>query len=271
MQQIINFIIRYRSFLLYIFFMLISIAFTIQTHSFHQSNFFNSSSWVTGNVYSASNSVTTYFDLEDENRVLLEENKQLRYLLFNLQKKDTLQLDSVQKAYAITSGQIIKNSYALHRNYLTINKGEKDGVFPDMGVISNKGIIGIVENTSNRFASVQSILNANSSINAKLKNTNNFGSLQWNEESYNVVQLTDIQRHVQLNVGDTIVTGGMSSIFPENIPIGTINKFSLDTSKSYWRIDVALFNDMTNLKNVYIIDNKNKAEILKLEQEKSDD
>lgn len=251
--------------------MLISIGFTIQTHSYHQSNFFNSSSWVTGSIYSASNGVTSYFDLEDENRVLLEENKQLRYLLFNKQEKDSIQLDSVQQAYTITSGQVIKNSYALHRNYLTINKGEKDNVFPDMGVITSKGIIGIIQNTSNSFASVQSILNANSSINAKLKNTNNFGSLKWNEESYNVVQLTDIQRHVQLNVGDTIVTGGMSSIFPENIPIGTINKFSLDTAKSYWRIDVALFNDMTNLKNVYIIDNKNKAEILKLEQEEADD
>ncbi len=250
--------------------MLISIAFTIQTHSFHQSNFFNSSSWITGTIYSASNSVTSYFDLEDENRLLLEENKQLRYLLFNSQEKNAVQLDSIKQSYTITSGQIIKNSYALHRNYLTINKGENDSVFPDMGVISSKGIIGIVENTSNNFARVQSILNANSSINAKLKNTNIIGSLKWNEESYNVVQLIDIQRHVQLNVGDTIVTGSQSSIFPENIPIGTINKFSLDTAKSFWRIDVALFNDMTNLKNVYIIDNKNKAEILKLEEDSND-
>lgn len=251
--------------------MLISISFTIQTHSFHQSNFFNSSSWLTGNIYSASNGITSYFDLEDENRVLLEENKQLRYLLFNSQEKDSIQLDSVQQSYTVTSGQIIKNSYALHRNYLTINKGEKDSVFADMGVISSKGIIGIVENTSKNFARVQSILNANSSINAKLKNTNIIGSLKWNEESYKVVQLIDIQRHVQLNIGDTIVTGNQSIIFPENIPIGIINKFSLDTAKSFWRIDVALFNDMTNLKNVYIIDNKNKAEIIKLEEAESND
>ena len=135
-----------------------------------------------------------------------------------------------------------------------------------MGVITANGILGIVENTSNRYASVQSILNENSKSNPKLKNTNHLGSPVWDQKNYYEVQLVDIPRLVPLHVGDTIVTGGMSSIFPENIPIGTIKSFDLNNAKSFWRIDVTLFNDMTNLKNVYIIDNKNKAEILKLQE-----
>lgn len=267
MQQIINFIIRYKNFLLYLFLLMVSLGFTIQSHSYHQSSFFNSSSWVTGNIYETSYGITSYFDLDDENKKLVEENRRLQKLLFNQESSDSLDSDSVQAKYTITSGQVIKNSYADRRNYITINKGEKDSVKLDMGVITSKGILGIVENTSTHFATVQSILNVNSNINAKLKNTNHFGSLVWNEEAFNTVQLIDIPKLVPLIVGDTIVTGGMSSIFPENIPVGTIKKFQLDNAQGFWRIDITLFNDMTNIKNVYIVNNTNRAEILELEEE----
>ena len=135
-----------------------------------------------------------------------------------------------------------------------------------MGVVTTHGILGIVENVSGSFATVQSILNEKSQINAKIKNTEHFGSLKWNAERYDVVQLTDVPRLVKLTVGDTVVTGGKSSIFPENIPIGTIQKFDLDTSNSYYTIDLKLFNDMTSIKNVYIVQNNNREEIIELEK-----
>jgi len=267
MQQIINFIIRYKNFLLYIFLLMVSLAFTIQSHSYHQSRFFNSSNWISGNIYETSNSFFSYFDLDEKNKKLVEENHRLRDQLFNLKLPDTLQLDSIQRTYTITTGKIIKNSYANPRNYITIDKGRNDSVKPDMGIITDEGILGIVENTSGNFATVQSILNENSNINAKIKNSNQFGSLVWNTKNYNVVQLTDIPRMADLTVGDTIVTGGMSSIFPENIPIGTILKFDLNNSQSLYTIDVALFNDMTNLKHIYIVNNNDRAEIIELETE----
>lgn len=270
MQQIINFIIRYKNFLLYIFLLIISLGFTIQSHSYHQSSFFNSSNWIAGNIYNTSFNVTSYFDLSSENKTLIEENKRLRDRLLNIKSTYPSELDSTQLYYAITSGQVIKNSYSGLRNYITINRGKKDSVKTDMGVITAKGILGIVENTSNKYAMVQSILNKNSNINAKIKNSNHFGSLIWNAKSYNVVQLVDIPRLVPLTIGDTIVTGAMSSIFPENIPIGTIQKFDLDTSNSFYTIDVSLFNDMTNIKNVYIVNNTNREEIEQLEAETND-
>lgn len=270
MQQIINFIIRYKNFLLYLFLLMVSLGFTVQSHSYHQSSFFNSSNWIAGNIYQTSFSVTSYFDLNQENKQLIEENKRLRYQLFNRKNNRPVELDSIQMNYTIASGQVIKNSYANLRNYITIDKGKKDSIKTDMGVITAKGILGIVENTSNNFANVQSILNENSNINAKIKNTNHFGSLVWNAKSYNVVQLIDIPRLVPLTVGDTIVTGAMSSIFPEDIPIGTIKKFDLDISKSFYTIDVALFNNMTNIKNVYIVNNINREEIQQLETETND-
>lgn len=268
MQQIINFLIRYKTFLLYLFLLLISITFTFQSHSYHQSKFLNSSNYITGSIFSFSDNVTSYFGLREENVRLLEENKKLRNKLFNTIQLTKSKLDSTTIDYKVIRGRVINNSYSDQRNYITINKGESDSIAQDMGVITDKGILGIVENTSNNFSTVQSILSEKSTINAKIKNSNHFGSLVWeNTQDYNVVQLIDIPRLVPLTIGDTIVTGAMSSIFPENIPIGTIKSFDLDNSKSFYFINVELFNDMTNIGNVYIIKNLNRKEILELEAE----
>ena len=266
MQQIINFLIRNKTFLLYLFLLLISIILTSQSHSYHQSKFLNSSNFISGSIYAYSDNITSYFGLREENKKLIEENEMLRNKLFNNVEQTYSSIDSTDINYEVIRGRVINNSFADQRNYITINKGKNDSITQDMGVITDKGILGIIENTSNNYATVQSILNEKSNINAKIKNSNHFGSLVWeNPQNYNVVQLIDIPRLVPLNIGDTIVTGAMSSIFPENIPIGTIKKFDLDSSKSFYFIDVQLFNDMTNIGNVYIIKNLNREEILRLE------
>lgn len=270
MQQIINFIFRNKNLLLYLFLLLISLGFTIQSHSYHQSKFFNSANWVSGGIYKTSNNITGYFNLETENEKLVQENIRLRKLLFNQEYNretpiDTVVLDTSKLAYTIVSAKIIKNSYSNLDNYIILNKGGKAGIKQDMGVITPNGILGIVENTSNKFSRIQSILNRRSNLNAKLKNSDNFGTLVWDGKDYNTVQLIDIPRRVPIKVGDTILTGAASSIFPENILIGIIKKFDLDPSKSSYKIDITLFNDMTNIKNVYIINNKNRPEIEQLE------
>jgi rod shape-determining protein MreC len=196
---------------------------------------------------------------------------QLRKMLLNQKVAVPMDLDSSLLEYNIQAARIIKNSYANPDNYITINKGEDQGIEQDMGVITSKGILGIVERTTRNYASVQSILNSKSTINAKIKNTNYFGSLVWDGQHYNLVQLADIPRMVPVLVGDTIVTGAMSSIFPENIPIGTIQKYDLNESQSFYSIDVKLFNDMTNLNYVYIIQNKNRPEIIELEEKIAND
>ena len=272
MQQIINFILRYKISLLYLLFLTIALAFTVQSHSYHRSRYFNSANWLSGSIYNTTDRITSYFSLGQTNKQLLEENTRLRNLLYNnLQIEDSVATDSTQVNYTLLSAQVIKNSFANQDNYITINKGSKQGIEQDMGVITSEGILGIVERSSNNYSAVQSILNTKSNINAKIKNTNYFGSLTWNSERYDEVQLEDIPRLVPLLVGDTIVTGAMSSIFPENIPIGTIKKFDLNASQSFYRIDVQLFNDMTNIKNVYVIENPNREEILQLETDLEND
>ncbi|UJH66315.1 rod shape-determining protein MreC [Allomuricauda sp. SCSIO 65647] len=270
MQQIINFILRYRNSFLYAFLGLVAIALTVRSHSYHQSKFFNSSKWLTANTYRISNNISSYFDLRNENEKLSEENRALRQLLFNQEQSYGEPLDSTQINYKVIRGKVIKNSYTSLRNYVTIDIGKNQGVNQDMGVITSQGILGIVENTSNSHSTVQSILNIKSNINAKVKNTNYFGSLVWDGDYYDAVQLTDIPRLVPLVVGDTIITGGMSSIFPEGIPIGTIKKYELNTAQSFYDIEVSLFNDMANIGYIYVIENFDRPEILELESQTND-
>ncbi|WP_190809888.1 rod shape-determining protein MreC [Flagellimonas sp. S3867] len=265
MQRIINFILSYRNAFLYGFLMVISLSLTVRSHSYHQSKFFNSSKWLTGNVYGIAANISSYFGLREENERLVQENERLRKLLFNPEQEIAQPVDTTSINFDVINANLIKNSFASPRNYLTIDKGRNQGVTQDMGVITTRGILGIVENVSSNFATVQSVLNTKSSINAKIKNSEHFGSLEWDAEDYSVAQLKDIPRLVPLVVGDTIITGGMSSIFPEGIPIGVIKKYDLNTSKSLYNIDVALFNDMANIKNVYLIKDKNREEIQELE------
>jgi rod shape-determining protein MreC len=139
-----------------------------------------------------------------------------------------------------------------------------------MGVINSSGIIGIVDKTSKNYATVISILNVKSQINAKIKKSNHFGSLVWNGKSTGFVQLIDVPRLASVRKGDTIVTGGQSVIFPENIGVGTINNIYVDNKTNYYTLNIKLFNDMTNLGHVYIIKSKDREEILNLEKKENE-
>lgn len=267
MQQIINFIIRNKNFLLFFLLFGISLLFTIQSHTYHKSKFISSANFLTGGIYNSINNITGYFDLKTQNQLLAEENKRLRSFLSNTRSfNDSVFIDSLmfEKSYRFYTSNIIKNSYALSNNILTINKGENDSIKQDFGVISSKGIIGIVDNTSGNYATVISILNTTIKISAQLKKSNHFGTLKWNGRSPEYTQLIDIPKIAPVKVGDTISTSGRSSIFPKDVPIGIVENFQLDQAENYYEINVKLFNDMTNIEHVYIIENVDSDEITNL-------
>lgn len=268
MQQILNFVIRNKTFLLFLLLFSIALGLTIQSHSYHKSKFINSANALTGGVYGTLNSVNQYFNLKDENAALAEENRRLRERLLNyVSEPDSSYRDTtyVDRKYRVTTADVYKNSYGLTNNYLTLNKGETHGIKTDFGVITTKGIIGIIDNTSKNYATALSILNTKSRVNAKLKASNHIGSLTWDGKSPEFTQLLDVSKFAPIKIGDTIVTGGESSIFPRNVGIGTIANFSTDIGGDTYKIEVRLFNDMTNVGTVYIIENLGKTEIETLE------
>lgn len=266
MQQIINFLLRNKTFLLYLLLLFISLFLTVQSHSYHKSKFVHSANFLSGGLYESFHNISEYFDLKHENEILAEENTRLRNSLFNLENK-TEEIDSTigSKHYRFTPAQVIKNSYSSTNNYLLVNKGKKDSIQQDFGVVSPTGLVGIVDKTALNHARVISILNTNSRINAQLKTTNHYGTLRWNGVSPEFVQLVDVPRTAPVHEGDTIITGGRSIIFPKGIAIGRVVSYKLDPTEDFYEIKVKLFNDMTNIGHVYIIENLDAAEILELE------
>ena len=270
MQQIIYFFQKFKYFLFFLFLEFIALTLTFNNLNFHKSKFVNSANSVTGIFYTTLSDSKEYLSLKSKNQSLQEENTKLKN---DLEKNklffstDISVIDTVKyhQKYTYTEAKIINNNYSKPHNFLTINRGLNEGIVKEMAVINRRGIIGITENVSNNYTRVQSILNKNSNINARLKgNTAYFGTLKWNSIDYNTVQLHDIPRQAPLKIGDTIETGGKSTIFPEGIPIGTVSKINKrNTANS--KINVTLFNDMSNLENVYVVKNLHKQEIQLLE------
>ena len=270
MQQLIYFIRKFKYFLLFILLETIAFIFIIQHHSFHKSKFINSANAITGGIYNSVNSVNDFFYLKSENHRLIKENTLLRNLLNKSElklNKDTFILNDSAKygqKYKYSYGKIINNNYTKRNNTLTLNKGTNQGMTADLGVINSKGIIGVTKSTSNNYTTVLSILNKNSNINVRLKNSNHYGTLVWNGKDYNILQLIDIPRQAQIKIGDTIITGGKSAIFPEGIKIGAVKNFKFENNQ-YKNIDIVLFNDMSSIGYVQIVKNLERIEQQNLE------
>jgi len=270
MQQLIYFFQKFKYFLFFLLLAFIALALTFNNLEFHKSKFVNSANFFTGGLYTKANNISEYLGLKSENKLLAEENTRLKNIIENnksiISDIDSTVVDSIKyhQKYTFTAAKIINNNYAKKFNFLTINKGENQGIEREMAVVNSMGIIGITDNTTESYARVQSILNRNSKINARLRNTNYFGTLGWDGLNYNSVQLSDIPRQAPLKIGDTIETGGKSTIFPEGILIGTISKINKGNTAENM-VYVKLFNDMSNLGYVYVVKNLDKDEIKLLE------
>lgn len=265
MTNIINFLIRYKDGLLFGFLLLISLFLTIQSHSYQKSKVISSANFFTGGMYSMVNDVDEYFNLKEYNNRLIDENKNLRQQLlnFSVYPVDSLPVETehYEGDYSIYKAKVIANHYSGLDNYILIDKGAKDSIQREYGVITSNGIVGVVENTSKNYSRIISILNTNLAINAQLKNSEHFGTLSWKGEDPNRMELSDIPRLATVKKGDTVITNGRSLIFPKGIQIGTVEEVTLDQGGDYYLLDIKLFNDMTNIGNVYIIRNNSREEI----------
>lgn len=270
MQLIFKFIAKYKYFLFFLFLEFIALFFTIQSHSYHKSKFINSANNITGGFYKKMNSINEFFNLKKENQQLVNENLHLKNLLsIKAYNTDSLLLEYIDtinyhQKFNYSVAKVINNNYNKRNNYLTINKGKKHGVYPEMGVINSNGIIGITNSVSSNYATVISILNKYSQINVKLKNNNHFGTLSWDGKDYKTIQLLDLPRQTPIKIGDTVITGGKSTIFPEGILVGIVKNYEINNNVFEF-INITLFNDMSSLGNINVISNLEKEEIKKLE------
>lgn len=216
---------------------------------------------------------TSYLKLKQVNEDLVAQNKLLMEQLYgnhlvsipqNIVVKDSLQKG---QSYTIIDADIVQNSINRDNNYFTINRGKAHGITPQMGVIAPQGVAGIVVNTTQNYALVQSVLSTkNIKINASLKNSDYFGTLAWNGEDSRIMNLSDIPKYVPIKIGDTIITDGKSSVFPQGIMIGKVAGYEVDTKTGYWDISVELSQKMGQVQKVFVIKNLKKEELKEIEE-----
>lgn len=251
----------------------LSLALTVQSHSYHKSKFVHSANFITGGIYTLKSDVTGYFGLRTENRLLLEENSQLKNQLQLYEAKQLQIKDSTMPGFEFVyrPAEVINNSFSKANNYLTLKGGSNQGFKPLMGVITANGIVGITDQVSPNYTTVLSLLNSKSSISVALKESGHFGSLIWDGSNPSTMHLIDISRQAPVKLGDTIITDGRSTIFPKDLLVGTISDFKFDNSGNFYILDVNLFNDMTRTRQVYVIENTEAQKIQELESKSHDE
>lgn len=277
MKNLLNFLIKYNYWFLFI--LLEGISFTLLFHfnSYQGSAFFTSANYVTGNVYQVQNELTGYFHLKTVNKELVKQNTELSLQLQAYRDKlmgltqDSAGLvrmkQDVLMDYDIIGANVINNSITFNDNYITINKGEVDGVKSEMGVVGGTGVVGIVYITSKHFSIIIPILNSKSNISCKLKNNEYFGAMTWEGGSSQFGFINDMPRHAELSVGDTIVTSGHSAVFPKGLPIGTVHNINNSQDGLSFKLKVKLFTDFAKLHDVRVISRKDVSEQIELENQ----
>jgi len=268
MRTLLRFIQKYSNFLLFLFLETVAIILMAQGSSYQRSRIVGLNRQISGTIYSRVDGSREYLSLRESNTLLVEENAELRNRLSLLEQR----LDSsVVRTkfrepyhYHFVPGKVTRNSVYKQYNYLTLDKGKKEGVFKDMGVISDEGVVGIVLESSNNFATVIPLINLDFRLSVKLKSNNYAGILQWDGKSPLHANLNEIPFHVELRDRDTIVTSGFSSIFPEGIEVGTIESYSLEKG-NFYEIRIRLSTDFQRLFHVNVIRNFRHEEQLNLE------
>jgi rod shape-determining protein MreC len=270
MKALFKFIGRFHFFLLFLILETIAFSIIINNNIDKKAKLISSANFISGYFYSRLSIIDEYLSLREINKDLQAENARLLNKYKHAYRKNFVSAflvdDSIyQQQYVYIPARIVNNSVHRKQNYLTLNKGENDGVKIDMGVVGQNGIIGIVRDVSNNYASAISVLNTKIGISAKIKRNGFFGSIIWDGRNYRTVNLREIPNHVQIERGDTIITSGFSTIFPEGILVGTIESFQHGEGENFYDIRVRLAEDFKKVHYVNVIGNLMRKEQQELE------
>lgn len=265
MGNFIRFIVRNLHFILFLVLEIISINLAVNYNNRRKTLFLSTANEVSGFFQKRINRVNDYFHLGKENQLLVRENARLREEVLNLKQpgaaafeRDTISVenrtDSIVNRYSVIPAEVISNSFSSLQNYITINAGSLHGIKTGMGVIAEHGPVGIVAKTSRRYSKVISLYNIETSVSAMVSSSKALGVIQWEPFNLEYVVMREIPRHVEIEVGDTIVTSGYSFSFPAGLPIGTIDHYNLESGENDYTVYVRLLEKLYTLQNCYVID-----------------
>lgn len=264
MRNLLKILYTYHFLLLFIALEVISMIMLVQNNKYQSAAYASKAKAVSGSIFATLNEFKEYLSLKEANKALARENVMLRNSLkSNYHTSDTTRViinDSLYKQiYFYQEAKVVNNTVNKQFNYITLNKGAKNGIKPDMAVIGPDGIVGIVNGVSENFSNVRPLLNRDFKVSARLKKNNYLGSVIWDGKDFEYCTLSDIPQHVVINKGDTVVTTGFSESFPEGIMIGTVSGFNLKDG-NFYHIDVKISTVFKTLSYVSIVEDLMKDE-----------
>ena len=269
MKEIIKLILKYHFTIIFILLEIVSFSLIIRHNEYQRAIFSESASTLFGNISLTITSIKDYFRLKEMNESLANENILLKNRLEKYEfLRDTIIHGTVVQdsipVYEYIGAKQVNATYNRTKNYITLYQGRKNGLQKEMAVCTPEGIVGLIQDLSDHFAVVIPLINVDSRISAKIKKNNYYGSLQWDGNDYAYSYLNDIPYHVEVNAGDTIVTSGLSKIFPEGIVVGYVESVDKETA-NFLKIKVKLAVDFKRINHVYVILNNKKNEQTSLE------
>ncbi len=277
LSELLKFFVKYSSWFLFALYLVAGFALLFSRNPFQHHVFLSSANIIASGVYNTTHNVTSYFSLCDINEDLQARISELElenYMLKNHLRAerekiyaDTMTVDSALTRYHFLIAHVINNSINHSHNYITIEKGRLDGIEPEMGVIDQNGIVGIVNVVGDHTARLISVLNPYLRLSCKVKGEDQVGSLVWDGRDPGEAILEELPKHAKFVKGDTVVTSGYSSVFPEGVPVGTILSGSRDREDNFYTLRIKLFTDFSTLSTVRVIRDNMKEELAEVEKD----
>lgn len=270
MRNILNFILRYSKWFVFTFYVLVSCMLLVDNNVYQQSVYLTSANNVSGVLFGTWSQVSGYFHLKSINESLQASNAALQNEVLNLKNRiselqtaveDTIASREYRNRFDYVAASVINNNTRHPKNYFTIDRGRLDGVEPGMGVVDQNGVAGIVNVTGDHMSRVISLLNETQRFSVKIKGTSYIGSLMWRGGDASTGYVEEIPRHAKYQIGDTIVTSGFSTTFPEGIPVGVIQNRVRSQDDSFFSFKVRLTSNFKTLSTVRVIKDIYKSEI----------
>lgn len=264
---------------MFTFYVVISCVFLFDKNPYQHHVYMTSAGRLTAGVYDLADDVISYFGLRQINEKLQlqcanleEENLALKAQLQSYRERyyaDTMTVAEPLHPYEFIIASVINNSTAKPYNYITINKGSADGISPEMGVIDQNGIVGIVNVVGDHYSRVISLLNPNFRLSCRVKGNEAFGSLVWDCKSSEEAILEELPRHTIYSTGDTVVTSGYSAVFPEGIPVGIVVGNENAVDDNFYTLRIKLLTDFSRLSTVRVLSSELLNEIKQVENDAS--
>ena len=273
MRALIDLIVHNKHWFLFMLLEVIKPCLSLQLQRIPKECIFTTANDVVGSAYNVISGITSYLHLQEENQELEATNQSLRKEVNSLKSQlASMQQDSVRRLphlprqYDIVSAQVVNMTLHKANNLITINKGEADGIRPEMGVVNSRGVVGIVYLTSRHYSIVMPLLNEDSKISCRLRNSEFFGSLVWKRGNADIAYVTSVPRHAHVQKHDIVETNGYSDIFPPGLPIGVVQHIGDSPDGMSYFLRTKLFANFSTLREVSVITNYSAPERRQLEE-----